>query len=149
MFSLVSNTDNLNGKPFQAVTVWSVTYWCYMPNLQPWVRAGPTWTCVPGARRRCRPKGDDTDPALASSDPGSVLKRQDLLLWILIRPLMSFLASRTDKSHAATQDEDAVQGANFHKFVCFIPAKKNKKICETLKCVRCTAPLWPRCAHTQ
>lgn len=32
-----------------------------------------TWTCVLGAHMRCRPRGGDTDPASASSGPGSVL----------------------------------------------------------------------------
>lgn len=34
-----------------------------------------TWTCVLGAHRRCHPRGGDTDPASASSGPGSVLRR--------------------------------------------------------------------------
>jgi len=35
--------------------------------------SGVTWTCVRGARRRCRPTGGGRDPASAASGPGSVL----------------------------------------------------------------------------
>lgn len=42
-----------------------------------------TWTCVLEAHKRCRPRGGDTDPALASFGPGSVLRGKDR--WIVTR----------------------------------------------------------------
>lgn len=34
-----------------------------------------TWTCVQGARKRCRPRDGGTGPASVSSGPGNALER--------------------------------------------------------------------------
>lgn len=54
-----------------------------------------TWTCVLGVHRRCHPRGVCTDPASASSDPGSDLRRYEKEGLVVMQGRSVFFGVRT------------------------------------------------------
>lgn len=106
-----------------SATEWHITVWSGTQIFVPLI----TWTCVLEAHKRCHPRGGDTDPALASFGPGSVLwrkRKMDGHTWTQC-PRVYTMAIKmqdlfTNKAHASPEDKDAVQCSNFHKLISFI-----------------------------